>query len=474
MRPLDELILSKGQFNPAGARRVAQFLGLLRTTRLRRPADLIGLHEAALYFRAYPHNPRVLRLADALLQDFAPRLASMDHTPFEDPEVSGIASTAVSTNFSYDFARALIDRYARHILIDWDNYAHPERLGAILARLLPVAAEDWTVEPHVDWRAWWESSRANLPWLLERIDPLSYDLLEIPLVWSLGETGAARTLTRLPHRGTFYHHAPLLRRSEVSIDAELAGHPIVTTRLSPARASRIFAVIQTTSAVRYRELWGFSHPDLNHFYLADFGRGVAFYFFGIPREWRLPLRAYHCGMYFKNGVPMGYFEGLSFFERMEAGFNLYPTFREGETAWLYARTLKLFHEHLGVRVFSVDPYQIGDENDEAIASGAFWFYRKLGFHPASPETARLMEREEAKIARQPGYRTPAATLRRLAKAPLFYGKGAEDWANFSIHALARRWKAHPPEIQRAKDAAEELRYLRLLQRNPDLRRKLLK
>jgi len=28
-------------------------------------------------------------------------------------------------------------------------------------------------------------------------------------------------------------------------------------------------------------------------------------------------------MIFKNGVPVGYFEGLSLFERMESGFNLY-------------------------------------------------------------------------------------------------------------------------------------------------------
>ncbi len=48
-------------------------------------------------------------------------------------------------------------------------------------------------------------------------------------------------------------------------------------------------------------------------------------------------------MIYKNGVPIGYFEGLSLFERMESGFNLYYTFRDGETAWLYARTLNVMH-----------------------------------------------------------------------------------------------------------------------------------
>jgi len=246
-----------------------------------------------------------------------------------------------------------------------------------------------------------------------------------------------------------------------------------------------------TSAVRYRELWGFCHPDYALLYHAGFGRGVDFYYCGVPKEWRLPFRAYHSGMYFKNGVPIGYFEGLSFFERMEAGFNLYYTFREGETAWLYARTLKLFRERLGITCFTVDPYQLGDENEEAIASGAYWFYRKLGFQPVTSEIARLSAREEEKIHSRPGYRTPAATLRRLAKMPLVLG-AAPEWGHFSLRKLGQKiergtgqsaWESLlariPSErtvkkILRAKMAPEETGYLRLLQRSARLRRQVLR
>ncbi len=104
----------------------------------------------------------------------------------------------------------------------------------------------------------------------------------------------------------------------------------------------------------------------------------------------------------------------------EVGVNLYYTFRQGETAWLYARLLKLFHERFRVSSFFVDPYQLGHENEEAIESGSFWFYYKLGFRPESPEVARLAERELPKIAADPGYRTRPATLRRLAAGPVVY------------------------------------------------------
>jgi len=125
-------------------------------------------------------------------------------------------------------------------------------------------------------------------------------------------------------------------------------------------------------------------------------------------------------MIFKNGVPVGYFEGLSIFERMESGFNLYYTFRDGETAWLYAHTLHIFRHLLGVTVFTLDPYQIGHENEEGIESGAFWFYRKLGFRPTSPEVMKLVVNEEKKIATRSGYRTPARTLRKLAESPMVF------------------------------------------------------
>src|SRR5262249_7965859 len=152
-------------------------------------------------------------------------------------------------------------------------------------------------------------------------------------------------------------------------------------------SSQILDTIVATSAVRYRELWGFVHPD-EHVYHADLGRGVDFYFFGVAKEWRLPIRAYHCGMFFKNGVPVGYVETLSVPQRCEVGFNLYYTFRDGETAWLYARLLKFLRQELNARRFSIDPYQLGHENEEAIASGAFWFYRKLGFRPVAPDISR--------------------------------------------------------------------------------------
>jgi hypothetical protein len=100
---------------------------------------------------------------------------------------------------------------------------------------------------------------------------------------------------------------------------------------------------------------------------------------------------------------------------------------------------------MGTTCVSVYPYQLGHDNEEAINSGAFWFYRKLGFRPGRPELLRLVEREERKIAANPKYRTSARTLRRLAAGHVFYelpGSEAGAWDRFSTRNIGLRVNAH--------------------------------
>src|SRR6185295_3493835 len=85
--------------------------------------------------------------------------------------------------------------------------------------------------------------------------------------------------------------------------------------------------------------------------------------------------------------------------------------------------------------------QIGFENEEGIASGAFWFYRKLGFRPTQREALQLAQKEEEKIRTRRGYRTSAATLRKLARSPMIFEldesrKG--DWDRFELRKIGFR------------------------------------
>jgi hypothetical protein len=195
-------------------------------------------------------------------------------------------------------------------------------------------------------------------------------------------------------------------------------------------------------------LRGFTYGDPASVLRADVGRGVEVFTWGLPFARRLPVLAYHSMLVLKNGVPCGYAEALTLFERTEAGLNLFYTFREGESAWLYARLLRLFRQVLGASVFSIDPYQLGFKNEEGIESGAFWFYRKLGFRPVQPRLAALVEREERRLASRPGLRTGAKTLRELSSGHVVFEAPPSrtgEWDNFHVRnlglAVARRMAA---------------------------------
>jgi hypothetical protein len=241
--------------------------------------------------------------------------------------------------------------------------------------------------------------------------------------------------------------------------------PLAVRRLSRREGERTLDLMREVMTVRRRELWGTTHGDAAHVLRADVGRGLQIFLWGLPPERRLPLRAYVAGFSLKNGVPINYVEAIGLFEWMEVGFNTFYTFRDGESAWNYGQALRLLHQVLGTTCVSVYPYQLGLDNEEAIESGAFWFYRKLGFRPGRPEVRAIVEREERRIAATPGYRTPKRTLRRLATGHLFLelpGAGRAAWDRFRIRdigfAVQRRMaRAHDGDAARMRQrCASEL------------------
>jgi hypothetical protein len=413
--------------------------------------SLIEQHERLLFQRAYPRNRNELTKTDKQLKQLANQVAELyetdvDLSPLDAPEVSGIAGTTVTSNFSYALIRWLVTKYPNQVSIDWDWFENEEQFGATMPRFLPLLEEDAMVEAHVPYREWLNTAKGRkneVAWLIERFEslPLSdrrkaelYDSLKLHITWQFGNR-SSRTGMRLPAQSVFFHDQPLIKRRDISLVNELNAPPIPIRKLSRAESERILDLARETSAVRYRELHGFTHGDASRVVRADLGRGTVAFVYGVGPENRLPLRAYHAAIIFKNGVPVAYFEGLSLFERMESGFNLYYTFRNGETAWLYARILRLMRQLLGVTVFSIEPYQIGHENAEGIDSGAFWFYRKLGFRPVRRELMSMTLAEEKKMASDPRYRTSSRTLRKLASGYMLFelpDATTGDWDRFEV------------------------------------------
>jgi len=515
---IDQLDELKNQFAPNTARRALRLIEQLARQHLNDTDSLFRYHEILLFLRAYPQNPSIVRAAENELRGFAKRVSALrerdvDLSPLEEPEVSGIAGTSVVDTFSFYIVRWLLQRHAAHVALDWKWFQDENRLAETWPRFMPLLEEDAFVEANIPYREWLRAARGRsteLAWLFEQVNNLPrsekeraelYDSQKLYVRWTPG-FNASRTGMRVATRQLFYHLAPLIQRRDIDLNKEVAQPSSRLQKLTLKQGEKALDLAREASTIRYRELYGFTHGDPRYVYRAELGRGVELFLTGLPAEKRLPLRAYHAAMIYKNGVPIGYFEGLSLFERMESGFNLYYTFRDGETAWLYARTLNVMHHFAGVTAFSLDPYQIGYENEEGIESGAFWFYRKLGFRPVRSDALQLTLKEEQKIATRKKYRTPAATLRKLAQGPMIFelnGERRGDWDRFQVRKIGfraqrqketgfaavlsllpdlKRWtdaeKKLLSRIVRAKAHAEEITYLKLMQRHERLRREMIK
>ena len=455
---LDELEQSKDRYGRGEAARVESLLDALARRRFVDAESLIRFHEALLFLRAFPQGPGVVARTERILNSFHQRAADLraqgaDMSPFDVYEVLGIAGTAMEDTLSFDAVRWLARHIPRNVEIVWDGYDEDRALAATWPRFMPLVEEDGDVEANIPWRRWLDAARGRereLQWLVRRFEQLPcsprekveiYGSLRLPVRWRIENLPLSRTLNRWPARSFYYHHEPLITRKQVSLEGELAQPAPALRKVSLTEGRRVIDKIQEVMLVRYRELYGTTLGGARSVVRAEVGRGTVIYLWGLPPERRLPLRAYLAGFAVKNGVPINYIEAIGLCEWIEIGFNTFYTFRGGETAWIYAQVLRLLNHYMGARCISVYPYQIGDGNEEAIESGAFWFYRKLGFRPGRPDLLGLCEREEQRIATKPGYKTPARTLRQLAKAHVFYELPSAErgaWDRFSTRNIGLR------------------------------------
>jgi hypothetical protein len=456
---LSELETLRYRFSRGDAARVSKVLATAGALHYNDIPSLIRFHEALLVFCAFPPSAIVLRRAQRYLNTFFRRVERLrqdgaDMDEFDPLEVSGIAGTTMQDALGFDLARWLVKRLPGKVEIAWDDFDDERAMGAVWPRLMPLLEEDTLAEANIPWRTWLESaqgSRSNSPeYLIKRFDNLPlpeaekgrlYDSLRMPIRWSLENSRLSRTRNWRPARQVFYHDGPLIARQDVSLATELARRPPTLTRLSRARGEKVMDLIREVMLVRYRELYGTTLGDPRSVVQAEVGRGVSIYLWNLPPARRLPLRAYVAGLTLKNGVPINYIEAIGLFEWIEVGFNTFYTFRGGEVAWIFAQVLRCLCHLTGATCISMYPYQLGHHNDEAIESGAFWFYRKLGFRPGRPDLLRLVEREEQRIARDPKYRTPPRRLRQLAEGHAFYelpGSEVGAWDRFSTRYIGMR------------------------------------
>ena len=432
---LSELERWKVRFGPDGARKKRMLLRAMRHAAVLDPADLVGFHETLCFLRAFPDDPVIMEAAEGELRRFTARVESCRKAhggSLPDELVdSGIAGTVYRYPYGIAMVSWLVSTFGDAADIDWEAYGERKEddLAIILSLLAgwveTAALDDEQLSAH-DWfkRARGRRRIGALRWIVERlrsagfppqVQEALYDPLNITARWELGASPASRTLARIPEKAPFFQTEPLQGRTR-DLRAEI-GRPLRRLRpVTRARGRTWIDLARCALSVRERELYPLALANEQEVYEVAVGRGVRIVLFGMRGERRLPIESNYAGFVVRNGIPIGYAIGALLLDQVEIAVNIFPTFRQGESSFVFEQFARLFHHQFGSRVFLVERYQFGHENDEGLDAGSFWFYYKLGFRPVDRKVASLGRKEAARLQRDPSRRTSRRMLKRLARS----------------------------------------------------------
>ncbi len=431
LRVLESARTDRGQ-DAVARRRTA--LDVLSRARLTTAKEVERLHEALCFLRAYPDDAPVLAKVEILLARFARRPDLRLHrAALED---SGIAGTKTRFPFFAGTARWLAARWGGKLHVDWKAFDK----GPALERLLPLVSL-WSETPALDEldlkpRGWVNRLKGpketDATFLVRRLSTLgrgtfereaAWESLELPLVLDAGAGTPARTNACLRTAPVVFQTKPL-DRGRPDVRRERARPPLSIEAVPAREAGRWLDLAREAMVARQRDLDAFQWGDPNDVRLVTYPDGLAFAAIGVVPERRLLLESVYGFLTLKNGVPIGYVLTSALFGSSEIAYNVFESFRGGESGLVYGKVLSMTRALFGSDVFTIFPYQLGGYgNPEALESGAWWFYRKLGFVPRAPRAVALMQEEERRMAADPKHRTSLADLKVLASENLYWFGG---------------------------------------------------
>jgi len=380
-------------------------------------------HSRLCFARAFPESIAAHHAAQAQLLEFERKFR-------DKPDDSGIAGTLVYYSFSYEVARWLARRAPGEVSIDWDAVDDTAQLDELLAHLLQPSEDDYFDSGYVSSQQWIDTARGasngtDFDWLLAQVNEKSrqsfwrqlYDAAELPLVWDLSSSKFSKSTNGFPPSHLCLRENGMRPRPR-AVKKEIQKPLESIMKLSSHDGARLIDVAMASLAVRHRETNHFNYANADEVYLADVGEGVAIAVFGLQPEHRYPLECTMGFLILSNGVPVGYGGSSILFRQVNTGINIFDEYRGSEASFLWVQVMRVYHALAGCTRFIANPYQFGAENNEALKSGAFWFYYRLGYRPVLPGVRDLAQRENSRIQRNHQYHSDIKTLRKLASCDM--------------------------------------------------------
>jgi hypothetical protein len=378
-------------------------------------------YDTLLFLIAYPDNKSVYELANHSLNNLTTYIQS--HEKIRSALFnSGITGSHLCGSFSFEIVKWLRKIYKKNITLD-SFEAHDGQITSILSAVMPKVESEILQDANTTWKKWLKKSLRKGEDILDGVIAV-FDQSDIrPEVkdelWiALGifiEISFDRH-TRLPDSLIKpYYHRSILKRNFTKEQTEVKP---LAVKLSESESNHIIECGRMILVRHIREIdpVTFTSTHLVSYY--HLSRGISVALMQMVPDRRHPIDSYFGYVAFKNGLPVAYAGSWILFDSARIGLNVFPSYRGGESQFIFDQVLKLHSNVYHLSRFSVDPYQIGKDNDDGIKSGAFWTYYHAGFRPIREEQKMLAETEALKIKNTKSYKSPASVLLKLADSRL--------------------------------------------------------
>jgi hypothetical protein len=428
---LAELEALKNHFGKDIGRTKRELLQRLETGALPSAAAVLRLHELLCFWRAYPDDAPLLRQIETMLADFGSRRdLRRRRRALVD---SGVAGTEIHYEFYMQMAQWLARQWPDRLQIDWPNFENRAALDKIM-NLLALYNEtpglDEFAFPVRDWIERLKGpAETDAGFVVNRFKDLDldtftreyfYDSLQIPMIVTVGTGGPSRTRAKVAGSKIHFQTGPL-NFQRPDLRAELERPPLSVRPVSERKGQEIINLAREAMVTRSRDLDIFAFGDPRDVRLIDCGDGLQFAAIGAIPERRLMFEVVYGFLTIKNGVPVGYVLNSALFGSVEVAYNIFETYRGGEAGFMYGRLLATLLHLFEADTFTIYPYQLGgDGNQEGLASGAWWFYQKLGFRARDKDVLKLMRRELQRMRKGRTYRSSIATLEELSCENVYF------------------------------------------------------
>lgn len=429
---IQELRSISNKISDADLNRKSELLNSLMIQKEFTSKDIINYHDTLLFLLAYPQNKNIYQLTQNAFSVFENQLflhlKKYKSKAINELLGSGLSGTYLTSSFGFDLTKHLVLQYKNQISIDTIDWECENGIE-ILKLILPKCEQDilllkeesitqWFIELAGEGQNVIEFLLRSLEEKFPEPDVCEYFFLKLKVYVKIDFTGKLPSRSAITHtfNPVFYHDKELVRK--INLFDELKKKVKGPLPLNAQAKEQSWRTSQLMLLSLGRETDPLAYGRAEDVEVYDAGRGLSICLNGMRPGKRLPFESYIGYMAYKNGRPIAYGGAWIFGNRARIGLNVFEPYRGGESTWIFAAILRTYSLVFNIQHLLVDPYQIGKDNEEAIESGAFWFYYKLGFKPLQIPLKELAETEFAKMKESQQYRSSKAILRKLATSTL--------------------------------------------------------